>query len=522
MTPTTTTGRRAEGHVGDGTITGGPSTIQQVQNDAMAPGTAVSLSGVIVTAIDSFGTKTGNIWVEEPEGGAFSGVAGLRWPDEPPSLSSRSVTSSTSRGPSRTSSRSTRDTVWQPVTELGAGPNGMTITKTGTGTVPAPMVVDALAIGQMTTQAARDAEWEKWEGVLITVNHVSAFGTPKCIGTGCTATTPEQKFSVTGDLVAESNLAAFPTTGIALNACLGSITGVGDYFFDYLILPRTTAEVTTGGTGCPAQENALTANACTDGIDNDGNGFMDCNDLGCEVGVNAFLGTSCAAGDAMCGCSKNLPSGTSVSQVNANFGTTGSPAYLHDVFVTAIASGTMPNKYWVADSLQAAPNGGVLVFSAPPSGLMVGQKLPTLQGIAGPFGTAAQKTIEISNATAGTPVAGGTVLPISNATAAQVSSLAAGATYAGSLVKLTQLKVKVAGNSFNQVVLVDNSNTTITMDDDAFFAYGGTSSAPTPPALGTCFASVTGVMDLQTTDQIRTINPRGTFDLVAGTGCTGN
>src|SRR5207249_6515043 len=57
----------------DAPDTGGQK-IQDVQNDMMAPGTPVTLKGVVVTAIDTFGAKTGDIWVEEPEGGAFSGV----------------------------------------------------------------------------------------------------------------------------------------------------------------------------------------------------------------------------------------------------------------------------------------------------------------------------------------------------------------------------------------------------------------------------------------------------------------
>src|SRR4051794_13951074 len=60
---------------GDGNgSNGGTVTIQMVQNDAMAPGTPVSLKGVVVTAIDAFGGKTGDIWVEEPEGGTYSGI----------------------------------------------------------------------------------------------------------------------------------------------------------------------------------------------------------------------------------------------------------------------------------------------------------------------------------------------------------------------------------------------------------------------------------------------------------------
>jgi hypothetical protein len=39
-------------------------------------------------------------------------------------------------------------------------------------------------------------------------------------------------------------------------------------------------------------------------------------------------------------------------------------------------------------------------------------------------------------------------------------------------------------------------------------------------AVGTCYTSLTGVMDLDTFDpQVRTINPRSVADMVVGTGC---
>src|SRR4051812_48800775 len=53
---------------------GGAVKIQMVQNDAMPPMTPVSLHAVVVTAIDNFGAKVGDFWVEEAEGGAFSGI----------------------------------------------------------------------------------------------------------------------------------------------------------------------------------------------------------------------------------------------------------------------------------------------------------------------------------------------------------------------------------------------------------------------------------------------------------------
>ena len=56
-----------DGNPGGGDGSSGTSvTIQMVQDDSMAPGTPVTLRGVVVTAIDTFGAKTGDFWVEEP------------------------------------------------------------------------------------------------------------------------------------------------------------------------------------------------------------------------------------------------------------------------------------------------------------------------------------------------------------------------------------------------------------------------------------------------------------------------
>lgn len=217
----------------------------------------------------------------------------------------------------------------------------------------------------------------------------------------------------------------------------------------------------------------------------------------------------------MCGCSKNLASGSSVNAVNTQQATTSSAVYLHDVYITAI-NGT--SSYWVADSLTAATNGGILVFSKAPTGATVGQKVATVQGVGGPFGTGTLRVVEISNATAGALSAGGALVPLTGVATDTLTGAATGAPYAGSLVTLTKAKVTVASNNFGQVELTDTNGKKITMDDGAFRFYGGTSASPTPPALNACL-TVTGIMDVQTTDQIRTINPRTAADLAVATGC---
>ena len=79
---------------------------------------------------------------------------------------------------------------------------------------------------------------------------------------------------------------------VGANAIFASITGIVDYFFSWHILPTTEADYETGGTACPVPENTMAL--CTDNIDNDHNGFTDCQDLACQgvAGVNCTVDTS--------------------------------------------------------------------------------------------------------------------------------------------------------------------------------------------------------------------------------------
>ncbi|MGE3548104.1 MAG: hypothetical protein AB7L28_29545, partial [Kofleriaceae bacterium] len=181
--------RSGNGNTGDDdddvVLSDGPSgdvTIQQIQDDAMSPGTAVSVGGVIVTAIDKFGNRTGDIWVQEPGGGEFSGVHVYGAPvDQVAALQIGDVVNIT--GAEKDEFAINTDTSGNSVTELKPVSGGtMTITKVSSGPAPAPQVVDALAIGQKPTQAERDAEWEKWEGVLITVNNVTQLNSVEQVG----------------------------------------------------------------------------------------------------------------------------------------------------------------------------------------------------------------------------------------------------------------------------------------------------------------------------------------------------
>jgi hypothetical protein len=290
------------------------------------------------------------MWVEEPGGGPFSGVHVFR--GKATGIAVGDIVDITGGIKSEFKLNGADGSV----TEIQAPMGGtMTVTKTGTGAVPAPAVIDVLAIGTKP-KAERDAEWEKWEGVLVTTSNVVAFGSPSCIlSRGNCADNTRSSFSITGVAKLESNLSAFPA--VKAGDCLATVTGVVDYAFDFVIFPRTTTEAVTGGTACVRELSTGATNLCTDTRDNDGNGFSDCKDFGCQVGPGAWLGATCAVTDAMCGCSTNLAAGVSANKVNT--GTVG-PVLLHDLFVTAIG----PTGYWVADGLQAVPSGGVFVFTS--------------------------------------------------------------------------------------------------------------------------------------------------------------
>src|ERR1041384_2855990 len=55
---------------------GGPRVyrVQEVQSDTMPAGAAVEVHGAVVTAIDSFGNRVGDFWIQDPDGGPYSGV----------------------------------------------------------------------------------------------------------------------------------------------------------------------------------------------------------------------------------------------------------------------------------------------------------------------------------------------------------------------------------------------------------------------------------------------------------------
>ena len=477
----------------------GSVKIQQVQNDAMAPGTAVSLSGVVVTAIDNYGVKTGDIWVEEPEGGPFSGVHVYKADTgQVAALQLGDIVDVT--GAVKSEFALTSDTTGRTVTELEPAMSGqfIQVTKTGSGTVPMPAVVNALDIGMMSdvgNNGDRTMAWEQWEGVLITLSNVSAVNAPKCVGSACSDPLL-QNFGITGVAQVESSMAAFPD-GIVRTTCLANVTGVVDYFFDYLVLPRTTSEVSTGGTSCPPPE--ATPQLCENTTDDDGNGFADCNDDGCVVGdTTCRAQTTVSSLDTM--ASGSLPTG------GLEIGSS------ENLYVTAIA--TNGRDFWVSKfsgtTPTAAQNEGMYVFggSTLPSTITVGKQVSLIGKIKDynndTMGNSLREFSPLQVTAGAGSVNPTTIVPI----AMQASALA-DAKFVGSMVVLTNVKITTAQTAANHTTGVAQQGTTT-------FHYGG-SIFQDASAANTCYASIKGIWTYDVFDNDYELMPiaAGT----AGTGC---
>lgn len=461
----------------DGSTGSEDVTIQEIQSDEMpacdpaTPSTCVELKikGVVVTAIDKFGGRTGDFWVQEPGGGEFSGVQVYGAPlDQVAALEIGDIVDIS--GAQKAEFALSSDTSGNKLTELEPIEGGsMTVTKVGSGAPLEPAVVDALAIGQMTDFMARHAEWEKWEGVLVKVNNVQAFSSQECITSmgQCNDMTYE-RFDITGDVQVQSSLAAMPDTDVRAGDCFSSVTGVVGYFFDYQILPRTTAEMGTGGTSCPTENQQAT---CEDNIDNDGNGFKDCAD------------NRCITASATC---RDV---TTISAIQTATTPPTGGVELQDVYVAAMSKNK--KNIWVQTDLTAAANEGIYVYG-PGSNLdtfPVGSRvniIATVDEFNDMSGTGTLTELRALSITAGT-AGTGTVVPVVGQTAATLNDDTTGEPYEGVLVTLTNVKVTTVGTTGSGgtfgVGEATQGATTFKTDDDIFLLNSANA----------CYATITGI-----------------------------
>jgi hypothetical protein len=490
-----------DGATPDGAVDPEDATLYQIQQGEVALGTIVNVRGVIITHIDTYGMRRGeDAWVQEPDGGPWSGM--LVYHIDTSVLSDLVPGDIIDIEGAEVVEFAYNDTSGRTVTELSPPQGGaLTVTKTGSTDVPAPAVVDALAIGQMTDEAAREAAWEQWESVLVTVNNVTALSELDQIGS-TPQDPPFEEFRVTGPLNIDTGLSSIDT--ITRDECLASVTGIFNYFYDYKVLPRSTADIVHGGTGCPAEE--ADATVCVDAVDNDANGFADCDDNNC--GAFAQCETSITAiqmGDDSGNVALNgvVITGFSKDRKHLYVADAAAAASYNSIYVYR-GSGVeaLGVEYVIGGIVDII--GHVSEFDTAPQGeTPVGDTLTELNA----WGAGESVTL-----TAGAPQV---PTPVADQTAPTLTSIANGEAYESVLVQLAGGWSVTAVDSGDRVFLT-NGTDTIVMDDEAF-DYGIDGTEPydaTKIHPGLCYTSVTGVMGLNLYDDERRIYPRQDLDLV--------
>jgi hypothetical protein len=490
-----------DGVTPDGAVDPEDVTLYQIQQGDVALGTIVNVRGVIVTHIDTYGMRRGeDAWVQEPDGGPWSGM--LVYHIDTSVLSDLVPGDIIDIEGAEVVEFAYNDTSGRTVTELSPPQGGaLTVTKVGSTDVPAPAVIDALAIGQMADEAAREAAWEQWESVLVTVNNVTALSELDQIGS-TPQDPPFEEFRITGPLNVDTGLSSIDS--ITRDECLASVTGIFNYFYDYKVLPRSTADIVHGGTGCPAEE--ADATVCADAVDNDANGFADCDDNNCGAQAQCVSDTTVVAIQM-----GQIPVGDNVSLSNLvvtavdNIGTTNNPD---------------SNKgFWVADAAQGAAYNGLYVYtgSAVPAGVVIGAVVDVTGEVdefdfcSGSGCTPTGDTlteIDARNGSVTVLVDPATPAPLTGVALDTLKNITSGEQYEGVLVQIGPVEV-TATASGDRLTVTDTNGQTIVLDDDAYDYM-----AATYPADTTCFTTVTGVMSLNVFDDERRLMPRTVADLV--------
>ncbi len=388
---------------------GASTKIFDVQDDTTPVGSSVSLRSVVVTAIDGFGGRTGGFYVQEPEGGAFSGVFVFG-----ANASALAVGDLVDIDGGVKDEFSFDFEDGHSITQVVAADGGtLTATKVGDGTVPAPEILNSWDL------AADDAEAEKWEGVLIQFSGIRALGAARGVSSS-DATLLEM--NITGPFRMGGSLAQLDKT-VMRDDCYSSITGIGDYFFNYKILPRSAADmvVDASGASClpPEEGDAL----CADTMDNDHDGFGDCDDRSCQRTVAS--------------CSED----TTVVIAQGGTIADNTPIRLIDVVVTVVSADN--KKFWVQDAGITAALNGLYVFRSlgaedlPPE--IVPGRLVTLIGTLDEY----EMRTELNNVTIEST---GAMAVVGTLSGIPLATLASDVSYEGVLVSVPAAVVATASS----------------------------------------------------------------------------
>ncbi|MCD6500192.1 MAG: hypothetical protein J7M25_18005 [Deltaproteobacteria bacterium] len=239
-------------------------TVYQLQDESRSdfiPASAeVTLEGVVVTAIDNYGDHgAGDVYVEEPEAGAFSGVKVYA-----PTLSNTTIDDLavgdivSVSGVKDEFALEGQDNTGRTMTEIKSA----NLEKVAQGQALSPDDVS----GAQDVMA--DPGGEKWEGTLVAIHNVRATGTNSY---------GEATFS--GGLIVGDDLMDVGSV-VTSGTCYSSVVGVVNYFFKYMLLPRSAADfvVAANDSDCDSASSEI----CDDNLDNDGDGHTDCDDWDCK------------------------------------------------------------------------------------------------------------------------------------------------------------------------------------------------------------------------------------------------
>lgn len=219
-------------------------TIPEVHASTTPDGTPVELEDVVVVAIDRYGQRVGEVWIQAEGGGPASGIRIFgAVTSEVASLAVGDVVDVTSAR--KVSYAPVSDTTGRYEIELIAVMNGvLRITKKARTATPVATLIDAQALA-LLSPSQLDAERDKLVGMLVRVSNVAA--TSDQVSVSVQPSDPTMfAFSVPAFDV-ESYLAAFPGD-IQQNHCFSSITGLVAYIRGYHLFPPTTADL--DDTGC--------------------------------------------------------------------------------------------------------------------------------------------------------------------------------------------------------------------------------------------------------------------------------
>lgn len=457
----------------------GSNAIAEVQDVSMPPDTPVALCGVVVTAIDTYGSFQNTMFVQDPAGGDYSGImvyfgdAGLptdiQVGDEVNVL-----------GALKAEFALNSDTSGESMTELVAPDGGaITVEYVGPGTVPDPVVVDPVAL------AADNAEAERYEAMLVTFQDVRVVSTVARTGDSAHADVTGP-FEVQGNLTDQVEL-------FEIDSCLVSITGVIDYFSGFQLLPRSIDDIALDGTNCPPIETDATL--CQDGVDNDFDGFMDCQDFACQATVPECVPDTTVM---------NIQNGTIAEDTQVT---------LAQVAVSAITRDRL--HLWIMDvdagagEANAGPYNGVYVYrgmAATPLDPAI--EVGTLLAVEGRtyeyFGYT-----ELTNPVL-TPL-GGTV-PVNGALGVTTGVLgddASNEAYEGVLIQLENVPITMADADAYGSFLVNDGSGDLRVGD---WSYDFPAQQQDD-----CFATLIGVMHRFSTGV--SLSPRGPDDMVLGGTC---